>query len=135
MNYYTENDYNFVLDLFSKYELLMTFHSKLKKIKSFTNRRSVHSLIKNKNIITKKFDTTPLVFISLESSKFLLDLFSNYLDLEEFAKETNYTRSGIYYMVKNKIITTIKYNNKHYVNKKFIIKIKDHYEPRKNQYG
>lgn len=137
--YFNQKDYDFVLDFFSKYELVMTLHDRLKKkgVK-LTNRKALYNLLvdiqEDPRIEIKKLEGVSVLFINKTSSAFIENLLVNHLTKAQFAEKVYYSISGIHYLIQIGVLTSIKFANKHWIHKNMIEKIKYHYEPRKNQY-
>lgn len=137
--YFSEKDKAFILNWFSKYELLMSLNARLKgKGLKLKNTRSLHDLLTKNSpdprIEIKQLDGFKVLFISLESSKFIENLLLNYITKRDFAQQVYYSISAIHHLISINILTSIKFANKHWIHKNMIEKIKYHYEPRKNQY-
>jgi len=132
-NFYSIETCKFIEDLFSNYDLLMTVHQKL-NIRNHS-RRMVHHWVRQDGIKIKKFEGSPLIFIHKESTKFLMNLTTNYLLVSEFSKLVHYEVITINSMIRRGIIKAVKFANKYWIEKGFIDKIKYHYVPRTNQFG
>lgn len=127
-NFYNEKDYNFVLELFSEYELVKTLRKRI------NDKRFKKDMLYQKNIKLKEIKGYSLLFIHKESSKFLETLFKNYITINEFSKKIFYSISQTTSFIYKKIITSTFFANKHWINKSFIEKIKLYYKPKVNQF-
>lgn len=132
-NFYSIETCKFIEDLFSNYDLLMTVHQKL-NLRGHSPRM-IHSWVKQDCIKTKKFEGSPLIFIHKESTKFLINLTTNYLLVSEFSKLVHYSVATVNSMIRRGIIKAVKFANKYWIEKGFIDKIKYYYSPKINQFG
>jgi len=122
-NFYDEKNYNFVLELFSEYELVKTLRKRI------NDKRFKKDMLYQKNIKLKEIKGYSLLFIHRESSKFLENLFKDYITINEFSKKVFYSISQTTSFIYKKIITSIFFANKHWINKAFIDKIRFSYNP------
>ena len=132
-NFYSIETCKFIEDLFSNYDLLMTVHQKL-NLRGHS-RRMIHAWVRQDCIKTKKFEGSPLIFIHKESTKFLMNLTTNYLLVSEFSKLVYYSVVAVNSMIRRGIIKAVKFANKYWVEKGFIDKIRYYYSPKINQFG
>jgi hypothetical protein len=121
--FYSEKDYNFVLELFSEYELVITLRKRI------NNKKFTEDMLNQKNINIKRIKGYSSLFIHRESSKFLENLFKNYITVNEFSKKVFYSVSNVNIFIKEKIITSVFFANKFWINKAFIDKIRFSYNP------
>lgn len=115
VSYFSQKDTDLLFSLFNEYEMF----SQVKKRLAIPIYWLSYPEIK-----TKRFPNYKNVFLHKESIKFFTDLLTNYLTIDEFAKQVYYSRAAINGFIKKGFITKRTFADKTFINKNFILKVK-----------